>query len=113
MLHKHLVAKLSLAGHDVVTVNDIGLKGKSDHAIFESAIELERIVITSNCSDFVALADEKLAQGGIHPGVLLVYLYNSPSKDMTRDDIVQAIANLENTGVSLENTSHSLNKYKY
>lgn len=113
ILDKLLVSKLKEAGHDVLTVVDAALIRKPDHAVFEAAIAMERMLITINCSDFVALHEAKIAKRATHPGILLVYRYNVPSKELSHMDIIKAIANLEGTGIPLANAYHSLNAYKY
>lgn len=109
MLDKRLVARLRAAGHDLLTVTDAELIRKPDHVVFEAAITADRMVFTCNCDDFVALAKEKQT----HPGVLLVYKFNVPSKEMTYDDIVKSLDNLEGTSVTLTNSCHTLNSYVY
>jgi predicted nuclease of predicted toxin-antitoxin system len=113
ILDKLLDGKLRAAGHDVQTVTEAGLIRKPDHAVFEAAVVADRMVITINCADFVELAKAKTDKNGSHPGILLVYRYNVPSKEMTHDEIVKAIANLEKIGLDLKNGCHKLNDYNY
>ncbi len=113
ILDKLLDAKLRTAGHDVLTVAEAGLIRKPDPAVFEAAISADRMVLTINCDDFVDLAAAKLNKGGEHPGVLVVYRYNVPAKEMSHDEIVKAMANLEETDLELKNRCHKLNDYKY
>lgn len=108
-----LVTKLTAAGHDVQTALQAGVIGVRDDVVFATAITHNRIVLTNNCLDFIALSNSHNAQRVQHPGVFLVYLQNNPNRDMTYDRIVRAIANLEQTQVSLQNTYHSLNQYDY
>jgi predicted nuclease of predicted toxin-antitoxin system len=113
ILDKLLDGKLRAAGHNVQTVTEAGLIRKPDHAVFEAAIASDRIVVTINCDDFVVLAKAKTDKKGEHPGILLVYRYSVPSKEMSHDEIVKAIANLEQTGLELKNGCHKLNDYNY
>lgn len=108
MLGKILLSKLIDAGHDVETVDTKGLRGKPDTIVFQSAITDQRVLMTHNCADFL-----QLAKNGSHPGVLLVYQFNKPNKEMTYDQIVKAIANLEQTGTTIPNAPHVLNSYNY
>ncbi len=110
---KLLVAKLVAAGHDVQTALQAGLIGDGDDAVFAAAIANNRIVLTINCVDFISLSVSLNEQGVQHPGVLLVYLQNDPTRDMSYDRIVKAIENLEGTQVPLSNAFHSLNQYDY
>lgn len=112
ILDKLLIVKLREAGHDILTVEDLGLRRRPDHAVFEAAITDDRMVLTVNCVDFVELAENKVKRGR-HPGILLVYRYNVPPKELSHDDIVKAIGNLQATVLSLENSCHKLNDYKY
>lgn len=107
-----LVKKLRAAQHDVLTVTEANLRNVRDADVFAAAIADNRIVLTNNPADFIALHDEKMAQNQTHPGLFLVYLRNMPT-DMTYDQIVKAIENLEKTGVPRENAHHSLVNYNY
>ena len=49
---KALVQLLRKAGHDVVTVNEIGLVGQPDPVILAYAKQKNRILLTHNCQDF-------------------------------------------------------------
>ncbi len=113
--HKILVARLRAAGHDVITASEAGLIGKRDEAVFQYAINNNRLVFTTNCIDFVELSFVKSAKAETHPGILLLYQHNDPTKDMSYDDIVLAIATLEatlvDTTLELTNGHHSLNSY--
>ncbi len=115
--HKILVARLRAAGHDVLTVFEADLTGKRDETVFQHAVEENRLVFTINCIDFVELSLAKLKLGETHPGLLLLYQYNDPNRDMSYDEIVKAIVNLElvvtTTDLKLLNGHHSLNSYNY
>lgn len=113
ILDKRLEQKLRAAGHDILSVVDVGLVRKPDHAVFEAAVLADRMIITSNCADFIELALSKLAKKKPHPGVLLVYKHNILAKEMSHDEIINAIANLEKIGTPLQNTCHKLNDYNY
>ena len=113
ILDKRLSKRLQDAGHDLKTVEEAQLRRKSDHAVLEAAIAEDRIVITINCSDLVDLSEARIKKGGSHPGILLVYRHNDPSKEMSSDQIVRAIANLEATHPDLKNGCHKLNDYNY
>jgi predicted nuclease of predicted toxin-antitoxin system len=110
---KLLVTKLVAAGHDVQTALQAGVIGVRDDLVFATAIANNRILLTINCADFIALSAALNAQGVPHPGVFLVYLQNDPNRDMSYDRIVKAITNLEETQVRLSNTYHSLNRYDF
>jgi len=108
-----LVGKLIAAGHDVQTATQANVVGVRDDVVFATAIRNDRIILTSNCADFIAISDALNTQGVQHPGVFLVFLQNNPNRDMSYDEIVKAIENLEATQLPLANTYHSLNNYDY
>jgi predicted nuclease of predicted toxin-antitoxin system len=89
------------------------MHGKTDDAVFEFAIGQDRIVITANCSDFQELAAVRLSKGEHHPGILCIFLYNNPHKDMSNTARVKSINNMEKTGVAVHDTVIVLNKYNY
>lgn len=113
LLNKLLVDALTAAGHDVQTVSQVNLISRPDDAVFAHAIAENRIVITSNCGDFIDLSDARIADQEHHPGVLLVFLYNNPNKDMSVPEIIKAIANFEATGAPIQDTYVSLAQYRY
>jgi hypothetical protein len=48
-----------------------------------------------------------------HSGLLLVYQDNDPDRDMTHADIVRAIANLEQAGITFAGACNVLNAWRY
>ena len=92
---KILVKKLSEAGHDVLTVKDLGLLSQPDNVVLECAVRNKRIVLTRNCEDFLNEALMLKNSGRHHHGVLLRYEKNDPAKDMSYNDIVRAIGNID------------------
>ncbi len=109
---KLLVQKLRDARHDVLTVSEANLRNFRDADIFDAAIDDNRILLTHNPADFVELHEIRMAQNLTHPGLFLVHRKNKPG-DITYDQIVTAIANLEATGLTLANNCHSLVSYNY
>ena len=104
-LAKILVKMLRVAGHDVITVNEVGLSGQPDPVVLNYARQNNRILLTHNCRDFEALHQEDPN----HPGILLIYENKDYSKDLSRQAIVRALANLETANVPLANQFISLN----
>ncbi len=104
-----LVKLLRNAGHDVVTVNEVGMNGQPDPVIFAYAREKNRLLFTFNCDDFEAL---HLAKPN-HPGILVVYQEADFSKNMSYKEIVTAITNIEASGIPLANQFISLNHWNY
>lgn len=109
---KLLVQKLRDAQHDVLTVSEANLRNVRDADVFAAAITDNRILLTHNPADFIELHEARMAQNQTHPGLFLVHRKNKPG-DMTYDQIVQAIANLEGTGAPLASAYHSLVQYNY
>jgi len=113
LLDKSLVSKLRNAGHDVITASEVGLIRKRDEVIFQYAIDQQRIVLTTNCDDFIILAGTATTTQNSYPGILLVYRYNNPNKDMSNEQIVTAINNLEKTSAVISSNCYSLNRYNW
>lgn len=106
----HELKRLLLkAGHDVETPTDVRppLTAEDDEVHFAHAKAVGRAILTLNSKDFKELHD----QDPEHPGILAVYQDNDPAKDMSYRQIVQAISNLENTGVAVAGGFWSLNAY--
>ena len=106
---KLLVTLLLQAGHDVLTVNDAGLSGQADSVVFDYARKERRLVLTRNYDDFQALHQAN----SLHPGILVVYHDDNYSKNMSHQEIVNAIANLETAGIPLANQFIALNHWNY
>jgi len=99
------------AGHDVQVPADVRppLTGEDDAIHFAHAQATRRIILTMNAKDFKELHDENPN----HRGVLVVSQDNNPTKDMNYHEIVQAISNLENTGVTIAGGFWPLNAYRW
>jgi predicted nuclease of predicted toxin-antitoxin system len=90
-----LVAHLRRAGHDLLTVNEAGLRERPDEQVLAWARTEGRIVLTRNVSDFRSLA----VQVPDHAGVVLIYTGENRSRRMSRREIVAALERLEASGV--------------
>jgi predicted nuclease of predicted toxin-antitoxin system len=106
---KVLVSMLRKAGHNVVTVNELGLMSQPDEVVLDYARQDNRIVLTHNCQDFEALHETNPN----HSGIFVIYENDNSFKDMSRQEIVKAIFNLEAANISLVNQFISLNQWKY
>ncbi|MFM6403933.1 MAG: DUF5615 family PIN-like protein [Microcystis sp.] len=100
---------LTVAGHDVITVNEVGLSGQPDSVVLNYARQNNRILLTRNCRDFEALHQENPR----HPGVLAIYENRDYSNNLSRREIVKAIVNLETANILLANQFISLNQWNY
>lgn len=85
------------------------LTGASDESHFVYAQATNQVILTKNPADFNAL-NQKFPN---HAGILAVYQDNDPTKDMSYADIVRAISNLEQTGVTIAGGFWSLNAYRW
>src|SRR5690242_15818281 len=85
-----LVRRLREAGHDVLTVREAGLMAHRDADVFALARQEQRIVLTRNTRDFMALHEAEAD----HPGILAEHQDRDPAKNMTEADIVRAISNI-------------------
>ena len=77
-----------------------------------TAVRNALVLLSKNYKDFLDLHDLVRATGGTHPGLLLVRLDNDPRRDMKDNDIVRAIANLEQSGAAVANELHVLNHWR-
>lgn len=110
---KRLVALLAADQHDVQTASDANLRHVRDRDVLAFAVQEKRVLLTRNCDDFRALHAEKTE----HAGILALYLYNDPDRDMTYAQIVQAISNVEalaaSTGWAIAGQFVVLNQFHY
>lgn len=83
---------LLVDGHDVARSVDLLGQAAPDEEVLKKAIAENRIVITFNGRDFLALQPKYPD----HPGMLLIYRDNLPS-DMTMTEIVAAVRNADKT----------------
>ena len=106
---KPLVKLLKKASYDVLTANEAGLAGVADSIVLDYARGDNRVLLTQNCDDFKFLHQEN----PYHPGILAIYHNDNFSKDMSRQAIIRAIANLEAANILLTNQFISLNQWNY
>ena len=99
------------AGHDVQVPADVDppLTGADDASHFAYAQSTGRAILTRNPRDFKTLHD----QDASHAGVLAIYQDNDLSRDMRDADVVQAIANLEQTAPQIAGGFWILNAYRW
>jgi hypothetical protein len=109
---RRLVALLRKEGHSVTIPGDVGQAGATDPRHLLHAIRTGGLILTNDYSDFTDLYDLIIGSGGGHPGILLVYSENDPTRDMTHRGIAVAIKNLESSSVPLENELHVLNQWR-
>jgi predicted nuclease of predicted toxin-antitoxin system len=66
-----LAAALRATGLVAVTINEEGLAGRSDPEVVAAAAASGYVLLTENVADFARLANERVASGNHHPGVLI------------------------------------------
>jgi hypothetical protein len=93
----------------VTTPQQAGITGRDDDVHFMYAADNGLVLLTKNPDDFLELHDKD----NQHPGLLLVYQDNNPDRDMSHTEIVAAIANLEQAGMTFAGCCHVLNAWRY
>lgn len=66
-------------GHDARHVRDVGLAGGTDEEVFDHVTADDRIVVTENAADFVALLDAAAGAGAVTPAVVLALKRTLPA----------------------------------
>ncbi len=102
-----LLEMLRADGHDILTISEIGATGMLDASVMELARVQQRVLLTRNCNDFLAIHQENPE----HSGILAIYQDADPMKNMSYAAIVKAIDNLQNTELSLKGQFVVLNQY--
>lgn len=72
MLPPATAAELAAFGHETLTAAEAGLAGSDDGAVYETAVEQQRIIVTENFADFATIAKHRLARG--EPSVPVVFV---------------------------------------
>lgn len=96
------------AGFDLETVKDADLTGLPDRDVFAYAKQTGRVLLTRNGKDFLELhaADDS------HPGILIEYQDSDPSKNMTMQQIVDAITRIAESGWDLSGQCVAINAWR-
>jgi hypothetical protein len=108
---RRVVAQLHRAGHTVVLPAEIGYAGASDAQHFAQVVRYTATLLTRHYKDCIELHDLIRTAGGHHPGLLLVYLENDPTRDMTPRSIAMALSRLEAVTVPLVDHVYVLNHW--
>ncbi len=88
-LSPSLVEECHAAGYDATCSRDRGKLGATDRAVASLCMEEDRILVTNNVGDFLALARE----AGLHPGIVVMPL---ATRSEEREWMATAIASIEN-----------------
>ncbi len=103
-----LVRLLSVQGHDVETVTQVGIAGIDDASVLAYAHSTERVLLTRNGRDFLALHQ----QDSQHWGILIEYQDTDLSKNMTYQQIAAAIRKIEDSNGNLRGEAVSINAWR-
>ena len=93
----------------MLSVNEAGLAGEPDPTVLAFAGEDRRAVLTANVRDFRCLHEA----GVEHFGILAVCHDADPTKDMSRQDIIRAIGNLEASETCVAGAFYVLNAWQW
>jgi predicted nuclease of predicted toxin-antitoxin system len=89
-LSPSLTAQCHAAGYDATCSRDRGRLGGKDHEIAELCITENRILVTNNASDFLALTREK----GLHPGLIFLPLATKNQEQLWMKAAIEEIGRL-------------------
>ena len=105
-----IAVQLRRRGHDVVAVAERPeLRGQPDEVIFAAAQEEELAVLTENVVDYRPLAQERLARGESHAGLVLTSNRRFPRHDpRTAGRLVTALDLLLVSKLEITDTEHWL-----
>lgn len=87
-----LAQALRERGVEAATVADLGLAGRPDPDVLETAAGDGRVLLTENVADFAALAADWLLAGRHHPGILIALSSRFSRSPGGRAVIVDAVA---------------------
>ena len=106
---RRLVLLLRGEGHDILTLGETGQVGASDPEVMRIAVATDRVLLTRNCADYLALHRGL----GDHPAILCVFQDADPTKSMSWHDIARALKNLETAAVPLQGQFMALNAWLF
>ena len=72
LLPSAAAAELAALGHEALSVAGAGLVGSDDAAVYETAVEQQRVIVTENFADFATITNDRLAHG--EPVVAVVFV---------------------------------------
>ncbi len=107
-----LIIVLRASGFEVISPRDVNARGKRDIEHLEIATKFGATILTFN-HDYEIPHQDFLNKNKNHCGILLVYKYNNPKKEMKFFEIAKAIKNVLNLNLPLQNNLHRLNQFKY
>src|SRR5438552_386104 len=90
---------------EVLSPRSVKMSGKSDKDHLQYATMRDAVVVTSD-KQFARSARMKN-----HAGILIMYQYNDPRKDMSFEKIVRALQNIVRLGIELRKHVYKLNDF--
>ena len=75
MLPPAAAAELTALGHEARSVAQARLTGRDDAAVYETAVEQQRVIVTGNFGDFATITNDRNAAGS--PCVPVVFVRKS------------------------------------
>lgn len=106
---RSLIRLLREARHDVLTAEAAGLDSLADSEVLAHAVRERRVLLTRNCGDFLA----RHGKWPAHSGIMAIYQDADPVKNMSYQDIVDAVANVELSGMSVDGEFVVLNAWRW
>jgi predicted nuclease of predicted toxin-antitoxin system len=89
-LSPSLTAQCHAAGYDATCSRDRGKLGGKDHEVAELCSTENRVLVTNNASDFLALAKKK----GLHPGLIFLPLATKDQEQLWMKAAIEEIGRL-------------------
>jgi predicted nuclease of predicted toxin-antitoxin system len=99
------VAECHRVGYDATCGRDRGMLGASDRAIADLCMDEDRILVTNNAIDFLALARE----AGLHPGLVVMPLATRSEERSWMTAVIRSIEE-EAKAVSREPAAMMVNR---
>ena len=108
-----LIQVLKAEGFSVISPRYFNMCGKDDeeHLIFSTS--QKAVLLTKNCEHFKKINKIWKTKALKHSGIIVLYQYNNPKRDMTPIKIVRSIKNVMNAGILFENNYIILNLWNY
>ena len=107
-----LIGLLQQDGHDVISPRTVGTRGVADEEHMRYAATNNLVLLTANAGHFADLHAEWTRRKQGHNGILIVYRENNPARDMSFEQIADAVTQVERSGVPLANSLHNLNFWR-
>ena len=107
-----LIGLLRQGRHEVISPRTVGTRGVVDEEHMRYAAANGLVLLTANAEDFASLHAEWTARKQGHNGILILYRENNPARDMSFEQIADAVTQVERSGVPLANSLHNLNFWR-